>query len=77
MEQLSQEKAAEIAGLNHTEFIPALTRSQVSPRPHTEADIGREVNQDALVRIRSSPRVNPTELGLSDSTTLIREDRDL
>jgi hypothetical protein len=31
---------------------------------------------EILARIRSRPRRDPLELGLSDSTTLIREDRD-
>ena len=76
LEQISQEKAAEIAGLAPAEFVQALTRYQVYSRQHTEADIVPEVNQDALARIRSRPRVSPTEFGLSDSSTLIREDRD-
>ncbi|NER78897.1 MAG: hypothetical protein F6K42_04830 [Leptolyngbya sp. SIO1D8] len=73
-EQISQEKAAEIARLNCAKFIQALTRYQVSPRSHTEADTVREVNQDALARIRSRPRVNPTEFGMPDSTIFIRDD---
>ena len=76
LEQLSQGKAAKIAGLNCAKFIPALTRYQFFPCKHTEADTVREVNQDALARIRSRPRVNPTELRLPDSTILIREERD-
>ena len=76
LEQISPEKAAEIAGLNRTEFIQALTQYQVSPRQHPEADIVREVNQNTLARIRRRPRVNPAEFGLPNSTTLIREDRD-
>jgi hypothetical protein len=31
---------------------------------------------EALARIRSRPRVNPTDFGLPDSTDLIRGDRD-
>jgi hypothetical protein len=31
---------------------------------------------ETLARIRSRPRVNPTDFGLPDSTDLIRGDRD-
>jgi antitoxin FitA len=31
---------------------------------------------EALTRIRSRSRINPTDFGLPDSTELIREDRD-
>jgi hypothetical protein len=75
LEQVSQGKAAEIAGLTRAEFIQALSRYKVSPFQYTEADLVREINQEVLTRIRGRPRVNPIESGLPDSTSLIREDR--
>lgn len=44
IEQLSQGKAAEIAGLTRAEFIQALSRYKVSPFQYTEADLARELN---------------------------------
>jgi predicted HTH domain antitoxin len=44
LEQISQGKAAEIAGLTHAEFIQALSRYQVSPFQYTEADLIKEFN---------------------------------
>ncbi|MBE9075976.1 UPF0175 family protein [Romeria aff. gracilis LEGE 07310] len=44
LEQISQGKAAEIAGLTRAEFIQALSRYQVSPFQYTEADLDRELN---------------------------------
>ena len=76
LELVSQGKAAEIAGLTRAEFIQALSRYQVSPFQYTEAALVSELNQEALARIRSRPRVNPIDFGLPDSTTLLREDRD-
>jgi predicted HTH domain antitoxin len=46
LEQISQGKAAEIAGLTRAEFIQALSRYQVSPFQYTEADLLRELNHD-------------------------------
>jgi predicted HTH domain antitoxin len=43
MEQVSQGKAAEIAGLTRAEFIKALSRYQVSPFQYTEADLIAEL----------------------------------
>ncbi|MEM9136470.1 MAG: UPF0175 family protein [Cyanobacteria bacterium P01_F01_bin.42] len=43
LEQISQGKAAEIAGLTRSEFIQALSRYQVSPFQYTEADLAREL----------------------------------
>ncbi len=37
--RLSQEKAAQIAGLNRSEFISALSRFEVSPIQETAAEI--------------------------------------
>lgn len=76
LEQISQAKAAEIAGLTSAEFIQALSRYQVSPSQSIEANLVRELNQNALARIRSRPRINPVEFNLPDSTVMIREDRD-
>lgn len=76
LELVSQSNAAEIAGLTRAEFIQALSRYQVSPLQYTEADLVSELNQEALARIRSRPRVNPIDFGLLDSTALLREDRD-
>jgi predicted HTH domain antitoxin len=73
---ISQDKAAEIAGLTRAEFIQALSRYQVSPLPSGGADLASQLNQEALARIRSRPRANPLDVGLPDSTALIREDRD-
>ncbi|MBE9059942.1 UPF0175 family protein [cf. Phormidesmis sp. LEGE 11477] len=44
LEQLSQGKAAEIAGLSRADFIQALSRYKVSPFQYTEADLVRELN---------------------------------
>ena len=44
LEQISQGKAAEIAGLTRAEFIQALGRYQVSPLQYTEADLVRELS---------------------------------
>jgi predicted HTH domain antitoxin len=44
MEQVSQGKAAEIAGLTRAEFIKALSRYQVSPFQYTEADLIAELS---------------------------------
>jgi predicted HTH domain antitoxin len=44
MEQVSQGKAAEIAGLTRAEFIKALSRYQVSPFQYTEADLLSELS---------------------------------
>jgi predicted HTH domain antitoxin len=44
MEQVSQGKAAEIAGLTRTEFIKALSRYRVSPFQYTEADLIAELS---------------------------------
>ena len=43
-EQVSQGKAAEIAGLTRSGFIQALSRYQVSPFQSTEADLIRELS---------------------------------
>lgn len=42
--QISQGKAAQIAGLNRAEFINALFRYQVSPFQYTEAELARELS---------------------------------
>jgi predicted HTH domain antitoxin len=44
LEQISQGKAAEIAGLTRAEFILALSRYQVSPFQYSEADLMRELD---------------------------------
>jgi predicted HTH domain antitoxin len=44
LEQISQGKAAEIAGLTRAEFILALSRYQVSPFQYSEADLTRELD---------------------------------
>ena len=44
LEQVSQGKAAEIAGLTRTDFIAALSHYQVSPFQYTEADLIRELS---------------------------------
>jgi predicted HTH domain antitoxin len=44
LEQISQGKAAEIAGLTRAEFIQALSRYQVSPFQYTGADLVKELN---------------------------------
>jgi predicted HTH domain antitoxin len=44
LEQISQGKAAEIAGLTRAEFIQALSRYKVSPFQYNEADLIRELN---------------------------------
>jgi predicted HTH domain antitoxin len=41
--QISQERAAEIAGLSKAEFINALNRFQVSPFQYTEAELREEL----------------------------------
>ncbi|RZM76062.1 UPF0175 family protein [Leptolyngbya iicbica] len=43
LEKISQDKAAEIAGLTRAEFIQALSRYHVSPFQYTEADLVREM----------------------------------
>jgi len=43
LEQISQGKVAEIAGLTRAEFIQALSRYHVSPFQYTEADLVREL----------------------------------
>jgi predicted HTH domain antitoxin len=40
---MSQERAAEIAGLSRSEFIYALSRFQVSPFQYTEAELHEEL----------------------------------
>lgn len=44
LEQISQGKAAEIAGLTRAEFIQALYRYHVSPFQSSDADLARELN---------------------------------
>ena len=44
IEQISQGKAAEIAGLSRAEFIQALSRYRVSTLQYTEADLARELS---------------------------------
>lgn len=44
LEQVSQGKAAEIAGLTRAEFIEALSRYKVSPFQYTEADLAQELS---------------------------------
>ena len=44
LEQISQGKAAEIAGLTRAGFIQALSRYQVSPFQYTEADLIQELS---------------------------------
>ena len=44
LEQVSQGKAAEIAGLTRADFIQALSRYQVSPFKYTEADLIKELS---------------------------------
>jgi predicted HTH domain antitoxin len=44
LEQISQGKASEIAGLTRAEFIQALSRYQVSPFQYSETDLIRELN---------------------------------
>lgn len=44
LEQVSQGKAAEIAGLTRAEFIQALSRYQVSPFQYTEENLVQELN---------------------------------
>lgn len=44
IEQISQGKAAEIAGLSRAEFIQALSRYRVSIFQYTEADLVRELS---------------------------------
>lgn len=39
LEQISQGKAAEIAGITRSEFIQALSRYKVTPFQYTEADL--------------------------------------
>lgn len=41
--ELSQSKAAEIAGLTRAEFINALARFKVSPLQYTAADLAQEL----------------------------------
>lgn len=40
---LSQERAAEIAGVSRSEFIKALSRFQVSPFQYTETELREEL----------------------------------
>ncbi|WP_404788974.1 UPF0175 family protein [Altericista sp. CCNU0014] len=44
LEQISQGKAAEIAGLTRAEFIQALSRYRASVLQYTEADLIRELS---------------------------------
>lgn len=44
LEQISQSKAAEIAGVSRAEFLAALARFQVSPFQITANDLIQEVN---------------------------------
>lgn len=44
IEQISQGKAAEIAGLSRAEFIQALSRYRVSIFQYTKADLVRELS---------------------------------
>ena len=44
IEQISQGKAAEIAGLSRAEFIQALSRYRVSTFQYTEADLVKELS---------------------------------
>ena len=46
LEQVSQGKAAEIAGLTRADFIQALSRYQVSPFQITPEELVAEVNRD-------------------------------
>ena len=46
LEQLSQSKAAEIAGISRTEFLELLSRFQVSPFQETPDDLEREMRGD-------------------------------
>jgi hypothetical protein len=48
---------------------------QMVDDPDIKAELGATHSTEALARIRSRPRVNPTEFGLPDSTILIRDDR--
>jgi predicted HTH domain antitoxin len=41
---VSQEKAAEIAGLSRSEFISSLSRFKVSPFQYTATDIEKELH---------------------------------
>lgn len=45
MGTVSQEKAAEIAGLSREEFITSLARFQVSPFQYTSEDVKRELDE--------------------------------
>lgn len=49
---------------------------QVAASSIIPAELVRDQSAEALSRIRSRPRVNPLDVGLIDSTILIREDRD-
>lgn len=44
MELISQEKAAEIAGISRAEFIDSLSRFKVSPFQYTAEDIEKELH---------------------------------
>ncbi|MEL6232424.1 MAG: UPF0175 family protein [Cyanobacteria bacterium J06627_3] len=44
LEQVSQGKAAEIAGLTRADFIQALSRYHISPFQYTEADLIQELS---------------------------------
>jgi len=49
--------------------------AQMAADPDIQAELGVTNSTEALARIRSRPRINPTEFGLPDSTILIRDDR--
>ena len=46
LEQLSQSKAAEIAGISRSEFLSLLSRFQVSPFQVTPDDLEQEMRRD-------------------------------
>jgi len=56
--------------------IYLLNKSLEAPNTVVAHNLPTEPVAEVLQRIRSRPRVNPVDLGLKDSTTLIREDRD-
>jgi predicted HTH domain antitoxin len=49
--EISQGKAAEIAGLNRAEFIDVLSRYQVSPFQYTSQELAEEIASFARSRI--------------------------
>ena len=51
MQQLSQGKAAEVAGLTRAEFIEALSRFQVSPFQYTAEELAEDLVSVNLYRI--------------------------